>query len=275
MTNKGNLAMTTNVKNIPNTDTLTGHKKPEYLKSIALRTYSRTQKPSQNDERITELLPMVPYVARKVTTYLKPPLTFEDIVSAGVVGLVKAAKDYNAKFNTEFKTYAYIRIKGAILDELRSWSFISANAEKQIKNATEAGKQITNQTSVPPTDDMLAKKLGISTKKLYQIFDNARVQNFVSIDNTSDSQDSQISLKNILAVSKPNSPSQQLEKTELLNDLTNAIKQLTGRQRKVIVLYYQQQLTMKQVAEVLEITESRVSQLHSSALFYLSSKLEK
>jgi len=218
---------------------------------------------------------MVPCIARKVTTYLKPPLTFEDMVSAGVVGLVKASKDYNEKFNTEFKTYAYIRIKGAILDELRNWSFVSANAEKQIKNAIEAVKEITNQTNMPPTDDMLAEKLGISTKKLYQIFDNARVQNFVSIDNTSDSQDSDVSLKSILTSPNPNSPSQQLEKTELINNLTTTIQQLPDKQRKVIILYYQQQLTMKQIAEVLEITESRVSQLHSSALFYLSSKLEK
>jgi RNA polymerase sigma factor for flagellar operon FliA len=267
--------VTTDVKNIPNTDTLAGHKKPEYLKSVALRTYSNTQKNSQSDVRITELLPMVSHIARKVTTYLKPPLSFEDMVSAGMVGLVKAARDYDEKYNTEFKTYAYIRIKGAILDELRSWSFVPENAGKQIKTAIKASKQITSQTGLPPTDDMLAKKLGISTKKLYQIFDNARVRNFVSIDNTSDSQGSEVSLKNILTTSKPNSPSQQLEKTELLNGLTAAIQQLTDRQRKVIILYYQQQLTMKQVAEVLEITESRVSQLHSSALFYLSSKLEK
>ena len=116
---KGNLTVTTNVKNIPDSDTLISHKKQQQLKSIALRTYSRTQ-PSKSDERITELLPMVPGIARKVITYLKPPLSFEDMVSAGMVGLVKAAKDYNPKFNAEFKTYAYIRIKGAILDELRS-----------------------------------------------------------------------------------------------------------------------------------------------------------
>lgn len=263
--------MTTDVSNITNTDSIVSHN----LKSIALRTYSRNPKPSQNNARITELLPMVSHIARKVTIYLKPPLSFEDMVSAGIVGLVKAAKDYDPAFNTEFKTYAYIRIKGAILDELRSWSFISANAEKQIKTATQVGKQITNQTGLPPTDDVLAKELGISTKKLYQIFDNARVQNFISIDDSHDSEDSQPSLKNFLTAPKNNSPSQQLEKTELLNNLTNAIQQLPDKQRKVIILYYQQQLTMKQIAEILEITEPRVSQLHSSALFYLSSKLEK
>jgi len=267
--------VTTNIKNFADADTLVSHKTPEYLKSIALHTYSQTPKPSQNNTRITELLPMVSHIARKVTTYLRPPLSFEDMVSAGMVGLVKAAGDYNPKFNTDFKTYAYIRIKGAILDEMRSWSFVPANAEKQIKNAIEVGKQITNQTGLQPTDDMLAQKLGISNQKLYQIFDNARIKNFVSIDNSNDSEDSNTSLKNILTAPGDNSPSSQLEKTELLNNLTNAIQQLPDKQRKVIILYYQQQLTMKQIAEVLEITEPRVSQLHSSALFYLSSKLEK
>lgn len=267
--------MTTNVQNTSNTDTLVSHKKPGYLKSVALRAYSNTQKPSQNDERITQLLPMVSYIARKVITYLKPPLSFEDMVSAGMVGLVKAAKDYNEKHNTEFKTYAYIRIKGAILDELRSWSFVSENAKKEIKTAIKASEQIFNQTGLQPTDDTLAKKLGISTKKLYQIFDNARVRNFVSIDNISRSQDSEVSLKDIITAPRQNSPSQKLEKAELLTSLTDAIQQLTDKQRKVVILYYHQQLTMKQVAEVMEITESRVSQLHSSALFYLSSKLEK
>jgi RNA polymerase sigma factor for flagellar operon FliA len=87
------------------------------------------------DEQIAEFLPMVGKIARQVVTYLKPPLSFEDMVSAGTVGLVRAARDFDPSHQAEFKTYAYIRIRGAILDELRCWSFVPANLNRRIRDA--------------------------------------------------------------------------------------------------------------------------------------------
>ena len=263
--------MTTRIKNIGPAFTKVKDS-TKRLKTVALRAYSDQKKRSVTDQQIAELLPMVPTIVHRVTTYLKPPLTFEDLVSAGTVGLVKAARDYDPSYQAEFKTYAYIRIKGAILDELRGWSFATANLAKQISQVAEASRKTLEQTGIAPTDNELAEKLGITLEQLYKTFEKARAQHFVSIDGYS--QDAP-GLIDILASTKTQSPDKQIEKAELVEKLTEAIKQLPEKQRQIILLYYQQHLTMKQAAKVFDITESRVSQLHASALFNLSVKLRQ
>jgi len=238
----------------------------------AVRAYSGQKSQSLDDQRIEQLLPMVNKIAYRAVTYLKPPLSFEDLVSAGTVGLVKAARDFDSCHHAEFTTYAYIRIKGAILDELRGASLLPASLAKQIRNALELARKITEQTGTAPTDDELAEKLGISTDEVYELFENARAQKFVSIDGFTDEQPA---LGNLITSAQTATPDQQLEKAELIEKLTEAIEKLDARRRQVILLYYQQHLTMKQIGNLLKITESRVSQLHASALFRLSVELRQ
>jgi len=244
----------------------------KHLKARARHAYNEQKEKFIDDEQITQFIPMVHKVVQRVVTYIKPPLSYEDLVSAGAVGLVKAAHDYDPAHQAEFKTYAYIRIRGAILDELRNFSLLPANVDKQIREATQISLEITNQTGKVPTDEQLAEKLQITVGKLYQTFESARTKHFVSIDS---SRENSPSLASSLAAANTPAPDQQLEQSELIDKLTEAIQQLNERQRQIIILYYQQELTMKQVAEVFDITEPRVSQLHASALFNLSVKLRK
>jgi RNA polymerase sigma factor for flagellar operon FliA len=215
---------------------------------------------------------MVHKIAQRVVTYLRPPLSYEDLVSAGTVGLVKAARNFDPSREADFKTYAYIRIKGAILDELRGWSFIPTNVNKQIRETLQISLEITEKTGVAPTDAELAEKLGIPLPRLYEIFEKARAQHFISIDGFGEDYPAPA---NILASADAVRPDEQSEQTELINKLAEAITQLSQRQRRIILLYYNQHLTMKQIAELFDITESRVSQLHASALFNLSVKLRQ
>jgi len=250
-------------------------KSRKHLNNAALRAYSvqkRSVRGQIENEQITELLPMVHNIARRVVIYLKPPLSFEDMVSAGTVGLVRAARDFDPSHQVEFKTYAYIRIKGAILDELRGWSFMPDNLRKRISMAHQLSRKIIEQTGIAPADTELAEKLGITLEELYETFENARAQHFISLDGFG--EDAPV-LSNLLASAHPDAPEEKIEREELIDKLTGAIRQLSERQRQVILLYYQQQLTMKQTAEILDITESRVSQLHASALFNLSIKLRQ
>jgi len=255
-------------------DRLTG-KSRKHLNNVALRAYSVQKKSVHgqiDDEQIAELLPMVHKIARRVVTYLRPPLSFEDMVSAGTVGLVRAARDYDPSHQAEFKTYAYIRIKGAILDELRGWSFMPESLRKRIHMAQQLSRKITEQMGTAPTDNELAAKLGITIDELYETFENARAQHFVSLDGFGEDTPG---LGNLLTSPDAAAPEEKIERDELIEKLAEAIRQLTERNRQVILLYYHQQLTMKQIAEILEITESRVSQLHSSALFNVSVKLRQ
>ena len=247
----------------------------KHLNNVALRAYSGQRQSLQSgiaDGQIAEFLPMVHKIARQVVTYLKPPLSFEDMVSAGAVGLVRAARDFDPAHKAEFKTYAYIRIRGAILDELRCWSFVPTNLNKRIRQAQQLTRKITEETGTAPSDSELAERLGITVEELYETFENARAQHFMSLD---DSSEESPALGRLLAAPHSNSPNEHIEKAELVEKLAEAIEQLLEKQRQVVLLYYQQQLTMKQIAEIMEITESRVSQLHASALFSLSTKLRQ
>lgn len=244
----------------------------EHLKTVALRTYSSHQKQAVNDEQIAEFLPLVRKLAQRVATYLKPPLAFEDLVSAGTIGLMKAARDFDPSHQAEFKTYAYTRIKGAIVDELRDFSLLPSNLNKQIKDAVRVSRKITEETGTAPSDSDLAKELGISLDKLHKTFENARAQHFISMDGFGDEQNA---LVDLLAAPNATTPDKQVERTELIDKLSEAIQRLDKRRRQIVVLYYQQGLTMKRIAGVFKITESRVSQLHASALFYLSVKLRQ
>jgi RNA polymerase sigma factor for flagellar operon FliA len=260
--------LTTDTKNTSDQQLVVESRKR--LQTVAKRAYSSQKKQPIANEQIAEYLPLVHKIAQRVGTYLKPPLSYEDLVSAGTVGLVKAARNYDPSHQAEFQTYAYIRIKGAILDELREWSFMPPNAHKQIPTTLQMSLEITEQTGSAPNDADLAEKLDIPIDKLYEIFEKARAKNFISIDR---SRDDSPGLGPALPAIDTITPDKQLERSELVDKLTKAIQQLNEKQRQIILLYYLQQLTMKQIAEVFKITESRVSQLHSSALFNLSVKL--
>ena len=162
--------------------------------------------------------------------------------------------------------FVWFRVHG------RSWSFVPPNLNKRIRDAQQLSRQITEQTGVAPADNELAEKLGITVEELYETFENARAQHFMSLD---DSGEDSPALGSLMAAPRANSPDERIERAELIGKLTQAIEQLFAKQRQVVLLYYQQQLTMKQIAEILEITESRVSQLHASALFSLSIKLRQ
>ena len=247
----------------------------KHLNTVALRAYSGQKKSDKDgieDGRIADLLPMVHMIVRKVVTYLRPPLSFEDMVSAGAVGLVKAARDFDPSHHAEFKTYAYIRIKGAVLDELRGSSLLPANLSKRVRSARQLSRKILEQTGTAPTDAELAEKLGITIDELVETFENARAQYFVSLDGFGEDAPA---LSNLLAAAHTIAPDEQIERAELIDKLAEAIQQLSRKQRQLILLYYQQHLTMKQIAEIFEITESRVSQLHASAIFNLSVKLRQ
>lgn len=240
------------------------------LMAAARDAYGCQRQRSIDDDQITQYLPMVHKIVNRTVTYLQPSLSIEDLVSAGTVGLIKAARDYDPGRDAEFKTYAYIRIRGAVLDELKSQSFVPAAINKQIREAAKLRMDLTEQHGVAPSDEELAEKLNVSVDKLYKTYENARAKQFVSIDG--DGEDHSL-LGSLLVAGDVPSPSSRMERAELIEQLTGAISELDQRQREIIILYYQQELTMKQIAEVFDITEPRVSQLHAKALFSLSVKL--
>lgn len=236
-----------------------------YLTGQALRAYG-SQMHRREDDRILQYLPLVQRIVSQVTSYLQPPLSREDLISAGTIGLVKAARDFDPSRDAEFKTYAYIRIRGAVIDELRGWSFAPPSVKKLIDQAHETAEKLMNESGKLPADEEIARQMGIEPEKLMQVYETARARYFLSLNGLDDDGPG---LGDFLAASNPE-PGSRVERQELKKELAAAMRRLPEKQRQIVLLYYHRELTMKQIAEIMELTESRISQLHAAALFKLS-----
>lgn len=238
----------------------------------ALRAYDDQTRRRREDEMIVQYLPLVHRIVHQIASYLQPPLTREDLISAGTIGLVKAARDFDPTKDAEFKTYAYIRIRGAVIDELRGWSFAPPTVKKLFDQAQEVTERTLQERGTIATDEQVAKALDITLDKLYQIYETARARHFLSI---SGADDESPALGSFLAAPDGNAPGARMEREEMKKALIQAMKELPEKQRQIILLYYHRELTMKQVSEVMELTESRISQLHAAALFKLSVQMKQ
>jgi RNA polymerase sigma factor for flagellar operon FliA len=157
-----------------------------------------------------------------------------------------------------------------VLDELRSWSFAPSNLKKQFDQAQQVMQEMTETDGELPSDSDLADKLQMPVDKMYRMFENARARHFLSIHGLSDEAPA---LGESLAA-HGDEPGEALQQQELIEQLARAIQKLPTKQRRIIILYYTRELTMKQIATTMEITESRVSQLHAAALGKLASRLK-
>ena len=242
---------------------------PENLRTKAQEAYARESRQASEDQQILQYLPLVRHIVQKVSANLRGQVDAEDLISAGTLGLVRAARAFDPSKHAEFKTYAYIRVHGAVIDELRSRSFASSSVYRQVRRIRDAHQQLTAELGRPPHDDELAGRAGLSLAAYYRTVQEARRQHFLSIHGLTEDDPALASLLQADTAS----PDREAEKRELVRRLAAAIQELSERDRQVILLYYERDLTMKEVAEVLEVTESRISQVHASALFKLSMKL--
>ena len=236
----------------------------------ASKAYAQQSRQAAEEEWILAYLPLVRHIVQRVTRTLGSHGDVEDLISAGTVGLVKAARAFDPSKEVEFKTYAYIRIRGAVIDELRGRSFVPAAVHNEIRRVRQAYERHLATTGKPPADEELAAVAGVSVEKLYKLWEEARKQNFLSIHGLADDQ------PNAAAFHPPArepSPDRQAERKELLQKLTDAVAALPKRDRLAVLLYYDRDLTMKESAHVLGVTESRFSQMHARAIFRLAVKM--
>ena len=241
------------------------------LRAKATEAYASQSRESLEDKWILDYLPLVRHIVQKVTAQFSlNNAGMEDLISAGTLGLVKAARGFDPTKNARFKTYAYLRIRGAVIDELRGRSFLPSTGHAQIRRIRKIYRQYTETNGHPPGDEKLAAEVGISLQRLYRVLEGARKQHFLSIHGLSEEQPA---LGPLVPADDSPTPDVQAERKESLGRLAQGIQELPKRDRLILLLYYDRDLTMKEVAAVLDITESRVSQLHASSLFRLSAKL--
>ena len=243
---------------------------PTALKAKISEAYARQSREALEERWILDHLPLVRHVVGKITAALGYRGDIDDMISAGTLGLVKAARAFDSGRESTFKTYAYIRIRGAVLDELRGRSFVPASIHARVRAIRRAYEHLAADRGGPPSDEALAARAGISRTELYRVLEEARKQHVLSIHGVDEEESA---LGSFVPPDSTPTPAAEAERREQLTRLAGAIAELPKKDRLVILLYYERDLTMKEAAQVLGITESRVSQIHASALFKLSMKL--
>ncbi len=226
------------------------------------------------DELILNNLPQVKWIANRIAGHFSSVADMEDLVVAGIIGLIDAAERYDSSRDNKFMTYATFRIRGAILSELRSRDFVSRSTRKKIRNLEEASMKLEQESGHVARDEEIANELKIDVDKVRETRKMAQIS-FVSIDeiNGSNSKIDKEKMFHHLVSEDVSDPFDLASLKEMESSLAEAIEELPEKEQLVLSMYYWDELTMKEIGKVLEITESRVSQIHSKAVRTLRSKL--
>lgn len=237
------------------------------------QSYAQSPTLKLRETIILEYAPLVKVVAGRLSMYLGYNVEYDDLVSYGIFGLIDAIDKFDATKAVKFETYASLRIRGAILDQIRKMDWIPRTVRQRQKQITAAIKDIELNTGRNATDEEIAEALGISSDEYDDWQSQMKVTNVVSLDEFVE-QGSDVADNHGLS-SQIERPEEAIEKEELKKMLMEAMELLTEKERKVILLYYYEELTLKEISNILEVSESRVSQLHTKALKKMQVKMGK
>lgn len=219
-------------------------------------------------ELITHYAYLVKLVAGRVNIYLNHYVELDDLMGYGVIGLIDAIDKFALDKNVKFDTYASLRIRGAILDEIRKLDWIPRSLRKKQKELNKAVQDLEYELGRPAQDEEIAKRLNIEKEEYYELLQETHISNLLFLDDCSsqtiDIEDTRVE-----------KPEAYVEKQELLTALEESMEALPERERMVITLYYFEELTLKEISTILEVSESRVSQLHTKAVSRLRVTLGK
>jgi RNA polymerase sigma factor for flagellar operon FliA len=240
-------------------------KEPNYPIWVRLRSGDR----SARDELVVKYAPLVKYVIGRMAISLPAAMDSDDVLSAGTVGLLHAIDRFDPDQGVRFETYALQRIRGAIIDTIRSLSPLSRGAGRRARLLDETTAGLAQRLGRAPTQDELARELGVDKVELGRmLLESAHV--IVSLDGGGGDDESEVqSLRDVLHDPDQAGTDELVEENELVERLGAAIDNLPPRDRLVLNLYYHEELTLKEISRVIEVSESRVSQIHTAAVLKL------
>jgi RNA polymerase sigma factor for flagellar operon FliA len=250
------------------------------VKAVELRDLWRRYK-RDGDDRARERLvvaysPLVKYVAGRMASGLPSHVEEADLISYGLVGLINAIERFELEREIKFETYAITRIKGAIIDELRSQDWVPRSVRARAREIERVHQKLEHRFQRAPTDEEMAGELGMSVEDFQDAILQISNSSIAALDElwtVGDSSGDQVSLLDTLADDRSPDPSAALDQTDLRDRVAESISRLPEREKLVIALYYYENLTLREIGEVLGVTESRVSQLHTKAVLRLRSRL--
>lgn len=233
------------------------------------KNYKEKQDAGAKEALIVHYVELVKIVAGRLYNSKSRELEYDDLVSFGIIGLIDAIEKFDVEKNVKFETYANIRIRGAIIDQIRSLDWIPRSARQKYKDMEEAIETLQSSTEGDITDEMIADRMEISLSEFNRMLGEFTTFSMVSLEEKLSENTS----FNPVSENAEFNPEDAVMSQDLKDVLRNAIDQLPERERLIVGLYYYSELTYKEIAEVLEISESRISQLHSKAILKLKSSL--
>ena len=225
------------------------------------------------DTLIVQYIYLIRYVVGRVKVTLPSTISIEDIAGYGVEGLINAIERYSLQKNTRFETYALIRIRGAILDRIRAEDFLPRSVRKKIKDIRAAQENLKQSLGRIPTTSEVAQFLGMDTEKVNQILSEDTTMTSI-YDKRGSSDDSVEIIDTIQDTNKLN-PQEQMEEKNVKQQLEKALQKLPERERIIMVLYYQENMTLKEIGATINMSESRVCQLHAQSIMKLKNILSE
>jgi RNA polymerase sigma factor for flagellar operon FliA len=227
------------------------------------------------EEIVHKYLHLVKYVAGRISVNLPPNVELNDLVNDGILGLIDAIEKYDDARGVKFETYAITRINGAILDALRSLDWVPRAVRQRARELERAYQELESEFGRVPTDDELAVKLGVSRKELDNLMQRVRGTAVLSLEEFLPNEKGyEIPLVDTLKDAE-NDVTIAVEQREICSALVDAVEQLSAQERTVISLYYFDGLTLKEIKSALNVSESRVSQIHAQAVIHLRQKLRQ
>jgi RNA polymerase sigma factor for flagellar operon FliA len=251
------------------------------VKAVELRELWRRYK-AEDDERARERLvvaysPLVKYVAGRMASGLPSHVEESDLISYGLLGLIGSIERFEPEREIKFETYAVSRIKGAIIDELRSLDWVPRSVRSKARDVERVHQKLENTLQRAPTEEEMAEELGMELEEFRDVLLDIANSSVLALDDLwtiADPDGGQVSLLDTIKDPNAVDPQAELDSAELKDRIADAIEGLPERERLVIALYYYESLTLREIGEVLGVTESRVSQLHTKAVLGLRSSLQ-
>ena len=239
------------------------------------RLYRESRDGDIRDRLVEQYAPLVKYVAGKVAIGMPNNVEFDDLVGFGVFGLFDAIEKFDPDKHVKFKTYAVTRIRGAIFDELRTIDWVPRSVRQKTREVEETIRKLEASLGRAAADEEIAKAMRMNIKDFHNLMLKISGTSVLSLNEVWYSGEDNDKMSIVESIESPSSlnPDSIVEKEEIKRIIVEAINELPEKEKKVLVLYYYEDLTLKEIGEVLEVTESRISQLHTKAILRLRAKL--
>lgn len=234
-------------------------------------SYSKDKDTEVREKLIIEYAPLVKIIAGKLSMYLGYNVEYDDLVSYGIFGLIDAIDKFDYDKGIKFETYGSLRIRGSILDQIRKMDWLPRSLRQKQKNIDAAFSKLETELGRVATDGELAKELEISVQEFYVWQSQTKVSRLMSLDDYVE-QGAEIASDG-QGQKRFDGPEEVVESKETSKLLEDSLRALTEREKKVILLYYYEELNLKEISKVMEVSESRISQLHTRALQKLRQRL--